>query len=119
MQVHSCCTVFSSCSPKTLIRAEVAAVERRRLVPVHEEDFTLGDDSTALRATVAIVLARRTDFDSVDADEQLGPTHGLARQCEDALDEWDAVREVTAIGEKGGKRLGWDGDDEGWDECYV
>src|SRR6266436_3274014 len=91
-------------------RSEVAAIERRRLVPIHDEDLTSREEAAALpggkRAAAAVALPRRSHLNAIDHDGERVTTHGLAGEREDALDEWHTARQVTAIGEEGRQRLG-------------
>jgi hypothetical protein len=81
-------------------RSEVAAVEGRGLVPIHEEDFARPNHATALpdgeQATAAVTLAGRTHFDPVDGYGEVRPTDDLVWKCQDSFDERDAAWEITA-----------------------
>ena len=72
-------------------RSEVAAVEGRWLVPVHEEDFAAPNHATALpdgqRSAPAVMHARRTHLDLVDRDDELISANCLPRKRQNALQQ--------------------------------
>jgi hypothetical protein len=86
-------------------RSEVAAVERVWRVPIHQEDFASGDNTTALphrkQTALAVTVACRTHGTSVDRHEQIVPADGLACHSEDTLDQWNAGRQIASFREKG------------------
>src|ERR1700694_5919032 len=77
-------------------RPEVAAVEGRRLVPVHEEDFAAPNQATALpdgeEAAAAVTFVGRAHLDPVDGYRQVLPADDLLRQRQDSFDQRDAAR---------------------------
>src|ERR1700681_662930 len=90
-------------------RSEVAAVQRRRLVPVHDKDFALTECATALpgreQTTAAVVFARPAHLDPVDRYCEIPAADGLRWQCQNAFDERHAAWEISPIGEEGRQRL--------------
>src|SRR6202521_4984237 len=90
-------------------RSEVAAVEGRWLVPVHEEDFAAPNHATALpggeQATAAVTFAGRAHLDRIDGYRKVLPADDLLRQRQDSFDERDAEREIAAGSQAGGQGL--------------
>src|ERR1700737_5290031 len=77
---------------------EISPIERIRRLPVHEEDLAIDDFATALpdgkRATAAVVLARRTQFDLVDRDGEMISANRLPRKRQHALQQGDAAGQI-------------------------
>jgi hypothetical protein len=79
-------------------RSEVAAVERRWCIPIHEEHLVAGDDAATLPngelASAVVALACHTHFDAVDSNGGAGAAHGLTWKRKNVLDKWYISREV-------------------------
>jgi len=95
-------------------RAEVAAVERRRFIPVHEENLVTRDKATALpngeRTATRILRERSAHRFAVDRDEQCSAANGLPLKSEDSFDQRQPERQVTAFSKDGREPLGRCGD---------
>src|SRR5882672_4421707 len=72
-------------------RSEVAAVERCRFIPIHEEHLVAGNDAAALpdweHPSAVVVLACHAHFDAMDRNGWAGAAHGLTWKRENALDK--------------------------------
>ena len=77
-------------------RSEVAAIERGRFVPVHEEGLVAGDGTATLpngkHASAVVALACHAHFGAIDRNGRAGTADGLTGKREDALDEGQATR---------------------------
>ena len=81
-------------------RSEVAAVERGRFIPIHEEYLVAGQCMATLpngeHASAVVALACHAHFDAIDRNGGAGTAYGLTWKRENALDKWYISREVTA-----------------------
>ena len=69
-------------------RSEVASVERRRFIPIHEEHLVARQGMATLpngeHASAVVALAGHAHFDAVDSNGGAGAAHGSdleAREC--------------------------------------
>lgn len=69
--------------------AEIPAVETVSRVPVHEEDFTIGNDAAALpagqRPATTVTIERTSKGHAVDDDGAASPAHHCASECQHML----------------------------------
>lgn len=90
--------------------AEIPAVETVSRVPVHEEDFTIGNDAAALpagqRSAATVMIERTSKGHAIDDDGAASPAHRRASECQHMLQQRHAVRQVFALGKQVRQRLG-------------
>ena len=90
-------------------RSEIAAIERRRLVWIHQKDLAVTDHTTALperkRAAGVVLVMRDAHLASIDRNKETDPTDCLPVQCENGLEQRHAEREIASLCELSGERL--------------
>ena len=99
-----------SARPMTELRgngSKVPTVHAVRRIPVHEEEFAVGDTAAALPdrqlATGAVADAGAADRRAVGENVETIAADGLPRERKNAFQERHALRQIPACGEKRGE----------------
>lgn len=88
---------------------EITTVQRVRRSRIHQEEGVLGDDAAALpdrqRAPSAITLARHSNGNLIDGNDETISTNGLAGKRQHMFQQGNATRQVVAGFEVAGERF--------------